>query len=66
MCTIRLLQEPFLSSFLGKYAHHLASMPHYEFLEGSLVEPSIVGLAIDGLLTSIESVLSRTRKVEQM
>ena len=59
MCTIRLLQEPFLSTFLSNYASRLSAMPHYEVLEGSLIEPSVVGHAIDGLLTSIESMLSR-------
>jgi hypothetical protein len=59
MCTIRLLQEPFLSSFLTNYALCLSNLPHYDVLEGSLAEPSVVGLALDGLLTSIERTLSR-------
>jgi hypothetical protein len=59
MCTIRLLQEPFLSSFLTSFALCLSSLPLYDVLEGSLVDTSIVGLAIDGMLTSIERTLSR-------
>ena len=59
MCTIRLLQEPFLSGFLTNYALCLSNLSAYEVLEGYLVEPSVVGLAMDGLLSSIERTLSR-------
>jgi hypothetical protein len=59
MCTIRLLQEPFLSSCLTSFALRLSTLPRYEVLDGSLVEPSVVGHALEGLLTSIESTLSR-------
>jgi hypothetical protein len=57
LCTIRLLQEPFLSNFLTCYAVCLSKLPPYEVFDGSLVDPSIVGSALDGLLISIESTL---------
>jgi hypothetical protein len=60
MCTIRLLQEPFLSSCLSHFDKNLLSqLPSYEVLEGSSLEPSLVGHALDGLLTSIESSLAQ-------
>ncbi len=46
-----------MSNFLTCYAVCLSKLPPYEVFDGSLVDPSIVGSALDGLLISIESTL---------
>jgi hypothetical protein len=64
MCTIRFLQEPFLSSCLTSFALRLSKMPRYSLQieqgsEASFIEPSVAGHALEGLLASIETTLSR-------
>jgi hypothetical protein len=59
MCTIRLLQQPFLSNCLTDFARRLSKLPDYDIVEASLLDPSIVEHALDDLLTSIETALPR-------